>query len=69
MGLVKNWKPIIERFENKLSLWKARTLSFGGRVTLVKAVLETKHHTSGRRLLWPYMGDQETTMLFLLRAR
>ncbi|KAJ0520505.1 putative RNA-directed DNA polymerase [Helianthus annuus] len=39
MGLVKNWKPVIERFENKLSMWKARTLSFGGRTTLVKAVL------------------------------
>ncbi|KAJ0507530.1 hypothetical protein HanIR_Chr11g0507201 [Helianthus annuus] len=39
MGLVKNWKPVIDRFENKLSLWKARTLSFSGRTTLVKAVL------------------------------
>ncbi|KAJ0575244.1 putative RNA-directed DNA polymerase [Helianthus annuus] len=39
MGLVKNWKPVIDRFESKLSLWKARTLSFGGRTTLVKAVL------------------------------
>ncbi|XP_021984670.1 uncharacterized protein LOC110880455 [Helianthus annuus] len=39
MGLVKNWKPVIDRFEKKLSLWKARTLSFGGRMTLVKAVL------------------------------
>ncbi|KAF5793118.1 putative RNA-directed DNA polymerase [Helianthus annuus] len=39
MGLIKNWQPIVERFENKLSIWKARTLSFGGRVTLIKAVL------------------------------
>ncbi|XP_021971697.1 uncharacterized protein LOC110866858 [Helianthus annuus] len=39
MGLVKNWKPIIDRFEDKLSIWKARTLSFGGRVTLIQAVL------------------------------
>ncbi|KAJ0870075.1 putative RNA-directed DNA polymerase [Helianthus annuus] len=39
MGLVKNWKPIIERFEGKLTLLKARTLSFGGRVTLIEAVL------------------------------
>ncbi|XP_021971398.1 uncharacterized protein LOC110866562 [Helianthus annuus] len=39
MGLAKNWQPIVERFENQLSLWKARTLSFGGRVTLIKAVL------------------------------
>ncbi|KAJ0853546.1 putative RNA-directed DNA polymerase [Helianthus annuus] len=39
MNLVKNWRPIIERFEEKLTLWKARTLSFGGRVTLIEAVL------------------------------
>ncbi|XP_035845072.1 uncharacterized protein LOC118491409 [Helianthus annuus] len=39
MGLVKNWKPIIEKFENKLTLWKARMLSFGGRLTLIEAVL------------------------------
>ncbi|KAF5785622.1 putative RNA-directed DNA polymerase [Helianthus annuus] len=39
MGLVKNWKPIIDKFEEKLTLWKARTLSFGGRVTLIETVL------------------------------
>ncbi|KAJ0941298.1 hypothetical protein HanRHA438_Chr02g0092951 [Helianthus annuus] len=39
MGVVKNWNSIVERFENQLSLWKARTLSFGGGVTLIKAVL------------------------------
>ncbi|KAM0005117.1 putative RNA-directed DNA polymerase [Helianthus debilis subsp. tardiflorus] len=39
MGLIKNWRPIVERFENKLSQWKARTLSLGGRLTLIKAVL------------------------------
>ncbi|KAJ0511208.1 putative RNA-directed DNA polymerase [Helianthus annuus] len=39
MGLVKSWKPVIQRFEEKLTLWKARTLSFGGRVTLIEAVL------------------------------
>ncbi|KAJ0613760.1 putative RNA-directed DNA polymerase [Helianthus annuus] len=39
MGLVKNWKPVIDRFESKLTLWKAKTMSFGGRSTLIKAVL------------------------------
>ncbi|XP_021980589.1 uncharacterized protein LOC110876737 [Helianthus annuus] len=39
MGLVKNWKPIIDRFEAKLTAWKARTLSFGDRLTLIEAVL------------------------------
>ncbi|XP_022018935.1 uncharacterized protein LOC110918967 [Helianthus annuus] len=39
MGLIKNWKPIVKRFEEKLTSWKARTLSFGGRLTLIEAVL------------------------------
>lgn len=39
MRLIKNWKPIIEKFKSKLSLWKAKTLSFGGRITLAKSVL------------------------------
>ncbi|XP_022003012.1 uncharacterized protein LOC110900430 [Helianthus annuus] len=40
IGVVRNWKPVIERFESKLSTWKARILSFGGRMTLIKAVLD-----------------------------
>ncbi|GJZ86781.1 hypothetical protein Tco_0658391, partial [Tanacetum coccineum] len=35
-----NWKPIIDKFHNRLSFWKARSLSFGGRLTLLKSVLE-----------------------------
>nr|KAJ0214062.1 hypothetical protein LSAT_V11C400160070 [Lactuca sativa] len=33
------WNPIIDKFKSKLSTWKSKTLSFGGRVTLAKAVL------------------------------
>nr|KAJ0197982.1 hypothetical protein LSAT_V11C700375200 [Lactuca sativa] len=33
------WRPIVEKFHCKLSLWKAKTLSFGGRLTLAKVVL------------------------------
>ncbi|KAJ9542205.1 LOW QUALITY PROTEIN: hypothetical protein OSB04_028711 [Centaurea solstitialis] len=39
MHKIANWKPLIERFERKLSDWKARTLSSGGRLCLCKAVL------------------------------
>nr|KAJ0213660.1 hypothetical protein LSAT_V11C400178840 [Lactuca sativa] len=39
MKLKKHWKPIIDRFYSKLSPWKAKNLSFGGRLTLAKAVL------------------------------
>lgn len=38
-GLKKNWNPIVDRFQAKLSKWKAKSLSFGGRLTLIKAVL------------------------------
>ena len=33
------WFPVIERMEKKLSLWKANYLSFGRRITLIKASL------------------------------
>lgn len=39
MGLKKHWKPIIDRFRSKLSDWKAKMLSFEGRITLIKSVL------------------------------
>ncbi|XP_041999683.1 uncharacterized protein LOC121749153 [Salvia splendens] len=35
----QTWKPIIEKVERRLALWKARTLSKAGRLVLVKAVL------------------------------
>ena len=38
-NLVKNWKTIIKKFHSKLSIWKAKTLSFGGRLTLIKSML------------------------------
>ena len=41
MARESNWKPIIEKFQAKLSRWKASTLSFGGRLTLCKAVLSS----------------------------
>ncbi|GJY42769.1 hypothetical protein Tco_0430982 [Tanacetum coccineum] len=34
-----NWKPDIDKFHNRLSSWKAKTLSYGGRVTHIKSVL------------------------------
>ncbi|KAJ0842900.1 putative reverse transcriptase zinc-binding domain-containing protein [Helianthus annuus] len=39
MKRVKFWQPVVERFNKKLSKWKAKNLSFAGRVTLAKAVL------------------------------
>ncbi|KAF5754385.1 putative RNA-directed DNA polymerase [Helianthus annuus] len=39
MNLIRNWKPVIDVFKNRLSLWKAKNLSYGGRITLLKSVL------------------------------
>lgn len=33
------WFPVLERLEKRLSLWKTYYLSFGGRITLIKAAL------------------------------
>ncbi|KAL4383150.1 hypothetical protein GQ457_15G021490 [Hibiscus cannabinus] len=33
------WSPLIDKFKNKLAGWKAKLLSFAGRLTLVKSVL------------------------------
>ena len=39
MALIKHWQPVVERFKSRLSSWKARSLSFGGRITLINSVL------------------------------
>jgi len=39
MNLAKNWKLVLDKISNKLSNWKAKNLSFAGRVTLCKAVI------------------------------
>ncbi|KAJ0511624.1 putative RNA-directed DNA polymerase [Helianthus annuus] len=41
MNLIRNWKPVVEVFKNRLSIWKAKNLSYGGRITLIKSVLNS----------------------------
>lgn len=41
MTLKKNWQPILDKFQKRLSSWKANTLSFGGKLTLIKSVLSS----------------------------
>lgn len=40
MGIPKRnlWNPVIERIEKRLSTWKGKLISFGGRITLLKSV-------------------------------
>nr|GEY13678.1 hypothetical protein [Tanacetum cinerariifolium] len=39
MSRCSNWFLLIDRFQKRLSNWKAKTLSIGGRITLTKVVL------------------------------
>nr|GEY92400.1 RNA-directed DNA polymerase, eukaryota, reverse transcriptase zinc-binding domain protein [Tanacetum cinerariifolium] len=39
MSRCRNWEPLINRFQKRLSKWKANSLSFGSRLTLIKSVL------------------------------
>ncbi|XP_057734380.1 uncharacterized protein LOC130949758 [Arachis stenosperma] len=39
--LVKTWKPIIEKVEEKLSIWKAKVLNKSGKLVLIKSVLNS----------------------------
>ncbi|KAJ0599091.1 putative RNA-directed DNA polymerase [Helianthus annuus] len=40
MNRIANRSPVVENFESRLSLWKSSVLSIGGRITLIKSVLE-----------------------------
>ncbi|GFZ17169.1 hypothetical protein Acr_26g0004390 [Actinidia rufa] len=37
--LKSTWKPVVDKIKFRLSSWKRRQLSFGGRIVLIKAVL------------------------------
>ena len=39
MYRIKSWDEVMEKMVSRLSKWKMKTLSIGGRLTLLKAVL------------------------------
>nr|KAJ0226270.1 hypothetical protein LSAT_V11C100034450 [Lactuca sativa] len=39
MKLKRHWTPIIEKFQTRLNIWKSKTLSLGGRLTLTRVLL------------------------------
>jgi hypothetical protein len=44
MSRSQGWKVIIDRFHQKLSKWKANTLSIGGRFMLISSVLGSSRY-------------------------
>ncbi|KAF5800069.1 putative reverse transcriptase zinc-binding domain-containing protein [Helianthus annuus] len=40
MHRINRWKAVFDTFETRLAMWKASCLSIGGRLTLIKSVLE-----------------------------
>ncbi|GKC62612.1 RNA-directed DNA polymerase, eukaryota [Tanacetum coccineum] len=39
MNRAESWDPVVEKFKNRLCDWRAKSISFGGRLTLVRSVL------------------------------
>ncbi|GKE37291.1 hypothetical protein Tco_1460696 [Tanacetum coccineum] len=39
MSRIKSWDEIVDKMVDRLSKWKMKTLSIGGRLTILKAVL------------------------------
>ncbi|XP_071715315.1 uncharacterized protein [Rutidosis leptorrhynchoides] len=41
MNKLNSWDPVLEKFKNRLASWKIGSLSFGGRLVLIKSVLNS----------------------------
>nr|GEY06303.1 hypothetical protein [Tanacetum cinerariifolium] len=41
MSICNSWEKVVNRVRNKLSAWKAKSFSIGGRLTLIKYVLDS----------------------------
>ncbi|GKA23075.1 hypothetical protein Tco_0709037, partial [Tanacetum coccineum] len=51
MSVASNWNPIIDKFHKRLTHWKVKTLSYGGKLTLLKSVLGALGCVLGPRAL------------------
>ncbi|XP_071689558.1 uncharacterized protein [Rutidosis leptorrhynchoides] len=64
MNKSKDWDPVIKKFHKRFLDWKSRTVSFGGRLTLIKSVLNSLpasilHLLEGLRHIFFWDGSGE----------
>ncbi|KAJ9547422.1 hypothetical protein OSB04_019965 [Centaurea solstitialis] len=52
MNLTTNWQPLIDKFRSKLSGWKAKSLSIGGRLCLCKLVFGSLGTEETMKISW-----------------
>nr|GEW07627.1 hypothetical protein [Tanacetum cinerariifolium] len=52
MSWKHTWNEIVERVKKRLSKWKMKTLSIGGRMTLVKSPFFDGHETNSKKASW-----------------
>ncbi|GKA27695.1 hypothetical protein Tco_0713863 [Tanacetum coccineum] len=68
MSRIANWRPLIDHFKARLSGWKANHLSIGGRLTLIKSVLDSlvlSIQYVNRLLKWRWMSFHNTNALWV----
>ncbi|XP_022042044.1 uncharacterized protein LOC110944705 [Helianthus annuus] len=41
MNRISNWEAVFETFSSRLALWKSALLSIGGRITIIRSVLQS----------------------------
>ncbi|CAJ2647682.1 unnamed protein product [Trifolium pratense] len=70
------WKPVMDRLKNRLSGWKSRFLSFGGRLVLIKSVLTSLpvyalcfFKAPSGKWCWRMLVDREGLWFRVLAAR
>ncbi|XP_058726559.1 uncharacterized protein LOC131597917 [Vicia villosa] len=71
---VKFWSPLVENIRRRLSSWKGRWLSFGGRITLLKSVLGslpifTLSFYLAPKKKWRILEDFNSIWYRMLKAR
>nr|GFB04051.1 RNA-directed DNA polymerase, eukaryota, reverse transcriptase zinc-binding domain protein [Tanacetum cinerariifolium] len=52
MSRIKSWDEVIDKMVNRLSKWNMKTLSIGGRLTLLKTVFGSMPIYHSKRSIW-----------------